>query len=270
MLTFIMGLIAACNQGASELRSANGSANPLAPSFWPAGQAAFPLNVRLSTNFDAAENIVVQASASSWSSAVGNRVNFFDTAGSIAEKGGSLDSYNDGIMGVYKLTSWPSDLPVTALAVTQIFGLRRNIGQSNEAIEISHADILVNYDNWSFTTTGGAGYDLETVVLHEFGHFLGLGHDNSSTSQSVMFPTISRFTTNKAPLDRDKTAIASLYNISGVVSAGASRSIANVQDDQDKGETEAVVIQFELRADGSERVKVDGKYISNYKCKHKH
>ena len=49
---------------------------------------------------------------------------------------------------------------------------------------IDEADMALN-SRFSWTTTkGGAGYDVETVMLHENGHVVGLGH--SSVSGSVM------------------------------------------------------------------------------------
>ena len=256
-----------CQPPATELGSSRASSNALAPSYWANPSAAFPLNVRLSSDFASNEIDSIRTSANAWSSAVGNKETFFNTTTTTTEKGGDLGSYNDGLMGVYKLNTWPSDLPGSALAVTQIFGIRKNIGSTSEAIEISHADILVNYANFSFSTDGGSGYDLETVVLHEFGHFLGLGHDSSSTTESVMYPTISRFSQNRSPRSNDQSNIENLYQINGG-GATASRAIANSNSADNNLPSELVVIQFEINADGSERVKVNNKYIKYNKCKH--
>ena len=270
LLMSFLAIFISCTPTVSDIGSSrNQRINPLALSYWPAGLATFPLTVNISSSFDATENTAIQSGATSWSTTVSNNTTFFDTNGTVAEKGGSLNSYSDSSMGVYKITSWPSELPGSALAVTQIFGLRRNIGTASEAIEITHADILVNYDDWSFSTTGGSGFDLETVLLHEFGHFLGLGHNDSSVSESVMYPNVSSLTTNRVPRALDTSAITSLYNIGGVVSASATRSIASIdnQASQDFGITESVVMQFELNSDGSERLKINNKYI-DYKCNH--
>ncbi len=53
--------------------------------------------------------------------------------------------------------------------------------------EIFEADMVFNtYYNWSTATPTPAGYfDVETVALHEFGHWLSLGH--STASDSVMW-----------------------------------------------------------------------------------
>jgi hypothetical protein len=266
----VVGTIACQPPGTSELGSRGSSASALAPSYWPAGQAAFPLNVKISQDFLSNESDAISTSASNWSGSVDNRVTFFNTTSTTTEKGGSLGSYNDGEFGIYKLTTWPAELPGSALAVTQIFGLRKNIGSSNESIEITHADIMVNYDNFSFSTNNGSGYDLETVVLHEFGHFLGLGHDSSSVSQSVMYPTISRYTSSRSPLENDISNLKELYGISGATQSNAGfRGIASISErsEQSSDPGELVVIQFEINADGSERVKVNNKYIE-HNCKH--
>jgi Matrixin len=46
------------------------------------------------------------------------------------------------------------------------------------------ADMALN-SKFRWTTSGGSGYDLETVMLHENGHVAGLGH--SSVSSAVMY-----------------------------------------------------------------------------------
>jgi hypothetical protein len=57
--------------------------------------------------------------------------------------------------------------------------------------EIFEADMVINdYYNWD--TSGaptGEEFDLQSVVLHEFGHFLHLGHDDNP--DAVMYPAIA-------------------------------------------------------------------------------
>jgi hypothetical protein len=72
------------------------------------------------------------------------------------------------------------------------------------------ADMALNtHFAWKSTcgSSGGSGYDVETVMLHENGHVAGLDHANRT--DSVMFPSY------QAPrctlFDYDKRSLASLY-----------------------------------------------------------
>ena len=51
---------------------------------------------------------------------------------------------------------------------------------------VDEADMAIN-TNFSWSTNGGNGYDLESVILHEHGHVIGLGH--SLVTTAVMFAT---------------------------------------------------------------------------------
>ncbi|HWC16200.1 MAG TPA: matrixin family metalloprotease [Terriglobales bacterium] len=79
-------------------------------------------------------------------------------------------------------------------------------GKSRFAGQILDADILFN-PAVKFTTDSSGGSDLQTVVTHEIGHFLGLDH--SAVVKATMFPFAP-------PLERtlsydDVAAISSLY-----------------------------------------------------------
>lgn len=223
-----------------------------APSKW--SSSAFPLAVKVSTDFDSDEDSSIRDMAQAWNDSVNNATQFMDASYSTSEKATTnLDSYEDGTIGVYKMTSWPSELPLTALAITQVIGIRKNIGSASEYIRIEHADILVNYDIFEFTTDYTWGYDLPTIVLHEMGHLIGLYHDQSSVDDSVMYPTITRYVDNRYPKERDIQNVEAKYGISR--DSTLSRSIASVSDsriEQDSDPGEKVIIQHFLMADGTE------------------
>lgn len=212
--------------------------------------SVFPLNLRTDENFTNEELDALGQAAQNWSESISNELTLFEISNQDTAKS-SLTAYDDNKFGIYKAHNWPAALPQTALAVTQIFGTRINEGKSSEYIRIDHADIIINYENFTFTTDSKSwGYDLETVVVHEMGHFLGLYHDNSSKELSVMYPTITSYTDNRYPKDNDTSNIKAKY-----LSNRSGRSAIPEQ----KIEGSRVEILFELYPDGKELMKINGK-----------
>ena len=73
----------------------------------------------------------------------------------------------------------------------------------------TEADMALNTRfTWKSTcTSGGSGFDVETVFLHENGHVAGLGH--AKTRDSVMYPS---YQSPRCDLfDYDRRSIANLY-----------------------------------------------------------
>lgn len=61
-------------------------------------------------------------------------------------------------------------------------------GTTTFAGQIIKADIIFN-PSTQFSTDGGSGQNLQTIAVHEIGHFFGLGH--SAVVRSVMYPAAS-------------------------------------------------------------------------------
>jgi hypothetical protein len=274
-------LVASCTpstqvtQGSSSVATA---INHEAPYLW-SGKTTFPLTLSIDSKFNSNEVTSIKDMATAWKSSVENKKTFYSFSSSLTTKSFNIDS-PDSEMGIYKATTWPSDVSESALAITQIFGRRHNVGEANEYVSIEHADILVNYapntygDIFPFDSKDNdvnEGYDLRTVVLHEMGHFLGLQHiptidhkvgadrelsDKQYKASSVMYPSISEIDVKRIPKTRDINEIVKKYGLSttaGAVSLAASTFKPN---NGDSGKSVKIVI--ELRADGECVHKEDG------------
>lgn len=76
--------------------------------------------------------------------------------------------------------------------------------------EIFDGDMEFNNGvSWS-TSVNGNAYDLESVILHEAGHFLGLNHTTSSTT-AVMFPTVNLGFTKRNLTPLDESDVCTVY-----------------------------------------------------------
>lgn len=186
-----------------------------------------------------------------------------------------LTDYRDSVMGVYKSHNWFSNVQSSVLAVTQYYGYRRNTGTSSEYIELSHADVIMNYRDYSFSTNASdtSTYDFHSVVLHELGHFLGLAHTTSYSIDSVMQPSLSITGSKRAITTYDKASIVELYGGSSALSATSGLSTANsaaaiattivlpkaVKQISNAGEIHGLI---ELRSDGECRHLINGKIVS--------
>ncbi|MFP5385641.1 MAG: matrixin family metalloprotease [Bacteriovoracia bacterium] len=229
-----------------------GNINVSAPYLWSI--YAFPRNLKISDDFTAQEVTNIQSMTAAWETAVEDKKNFFNDTERTTEVSSpslNLDSLgDDNVNGVYKITSWPMELSAGALAVTQLFGRRYNVGSSSEFVRIEHADILLNENLYDFRTgdSGVSGsFDLRTVMLHELGHFLGLSHKYGNT---VMVPSIGTSTVARAPTGVDALDIADKYGIT-LGGGGAAAMAAGTQKTyvpQDSGQK--VKIMIELMADG--------------------
>ena len=218
-----------------------------------------PLTLHASNSFTAGEATTLASMGDKWETAVNNVLNFFSFGAQVANKDFSnMDDYFDSELGIYLNTNWPSSVSYYALAITQYYGYRRNVGSSNEYIELVHADVILNNTYFTFSFNGGVGtYDVPSVVLHELGHFIGLGH--SSVTPSVMAPTLSSNTQARSLYANDINTIKANYGLAALsaqssLQAGSRLNyevIESLENTTEKVEGELIKGQLELRYDGS-------------------
>lgn len=282
LLLALLFTISACQPQAKVSSGASsGSSDPNAPYIWR--NKTFPKQLNISSDFSVAERANITDMSTAWDTSVTNQKNFFSYGALTSDKSNAAnpDDLYDSEFGVYKTTTWPTEIPNDALAVTQIFGRRYNVGDSDEFVAIEHADILVNYDDFDFDTNDDAideGYDLQTVVLHEMGHFLGLSHIKRYSSRdsayaamseaaykasSVMYPSISGSESKRVPQTQDSNNLIYKY-ISGTAVGAITSGAQKYQQRKDDPGLE-VKVMMELKATGECVHKENGAVIGRHR-----
>ncbi len=263
-------ILASCVGGEKQEVTSGGAANPLAPSRWSLNR--FPKTMKISGSFTPQERAVIRSGGLTWNTAMSGAVTFLAISGNdedtVTDRANvnNLDSLLDGVFAVYKGSTWHRDLPSTALAVTQIFGVRQNRGDADEYVEIVEGDILINW-TFPFKPTDITGYDLYSVVMHEYGHFLGLSHTTNWGNDSVMFPSIDKATTFPAPGSLDVNNLRVKYSINGGALSARSRTMtlpkeATREDVLNSGR--GVRILLELHANGECIHKINGTRVESH------
>lgn len=108
------------------------------------------------------------------------------------------ENRNDGVNAIiFQTDHWEFD--PAALAITRNFYVS---GSGARAGLILDTDILVNGFNHDYSTTGGASvHDMQNIMTHEVGHFIGLGHeDNPKDADATMFESAAIGETKKRTL----------------------------------------------------------------------
>jgi hypothetical protein len=118
----------------------------------------------------------------------------------------NLVDYRDNEMGVYLIDDWFNELSPAALAITQFFGITKNKGTNEEYLELIHADILINTEQHYFSNDpyDETSYDIQSVILHEMGHFIGLQHNIKDPSVMAPHLRINQSERSIYPADANK------------------------------------------------------------------
>lgn len=97
--------------------------------------------------------------------------------------------YKDSQFGVHFADTPIFGVSETVVAVCQVF-VEHDYDLNNKRVfKIKHGDIVLNDYFIDYNHGGGEDkFDLRTIFLHEFGHFIGLGHTPDGTMKSYMGP----------------------------------------------------------------------------------
>ena len=248
------------------------------PVRWSGGALASSLNLKISTDFtnsfapadlDGNGHNPIEQMMKQWNNTTGVYDFFKVNANTTSNKQYSdLSSYNDGEMGIYKHTGWFSNVSSSALAITQFFGVRRAVGSPAEYVELTHADIIVNYRDYDFSLNAASttAYDLPTVVLHELGHFIGIAHVNDWSSNSIMLPYLGIFDSQRTLNTYDQNLVRSNYQLSSLIASRnlALKASASSLGTTHKNEGEIVRGVIELRNNGKCHHYINGKLVHTH------
>lgn len=116
---------------------------------------------------------------------------------------GELNPHKDGYTTIYWFNSWDPNR-TSEQARTTIYW---------SGVEIFEADMRINAANFTYnyatTSLSFTGVDLDSLVLHELGHVLGLAH--STASGSAMNATLDEGISRRKLLDSDLSNLKCEY-----------------------------------------------------------
>jgi hypothetical protein len=231
-----------------------------------------PLNLKMSSDFigdfTGADFVgglnPIEQVANAWNTAISGKSFFkvpFDTATTSGYP--SVTEFKDSELGIYKSHNWFSNVSSQALAITQFYGYVRTDSSLGNYIDLTHADIIVNYRDFGPNLTmhlpaSTGNYDLPTIVIHEMGHFLGLCHEaNRSPLPPISIMEPYYYSTQRVLMARDKTKINDLYSnntITPLIAKVGSNAIAMPEGTPVRG-------IIELRANGKCMHYINGKLV---------
>jgi hypothetical protein len=174
--------------------------------------SSFPIMMKISNNFDLRSQTVAQVALYEWERA--SNIDFFTELGTIPNLNLTKLSdyyYKDKyVNGIYLAQGPVDDLQAPNLAVTQIIFYTNKDNPQKPFYQILHTDIVLNGHEYEFTSSpfDNGAYYLLTLILHEVGHVLGLGHEY----QGIMYPSMSTLDKQETLTTFDENLIQEKYD----------------------------------------------------------
>jgi hypothetical protein len=156
----------------------------------------FPIKLYIDPSFPEQYVSVLNAANARWEAALQHAVFVFERASS------ATSPTWDGRNVIYWTDPWDST-ERTLEGVTSLSWFRN---------ELKEADIRINAGNYRFYVNEPDNYlelHLESLLVHELGHMLGLKHLGAT---SVMLETLDYSTKRQVPTDIDKAHVLCEYN----------------------------------------------------------
>lgn len=170
-----------------------------------------PISLKVSDNLDSRSKILIGASLDEWERA--GDINFFSAIQTTPNLNFSAlsDYYHKDrfVNGIYLANHKIDELSDSTLAVTQIFFYTNRESPSNPYYHIIHTDIIINGYHYTFSTNpfDESKHYLLTLILHEVGHVLGVGHQN----QGIMYPSMSTYDKQETLTSFDLNLVSEKY-----------------------------------------------------------
>ena len=142
--------------------------------------AQTPVKLLVHESVPAQYNDALKSAAKTWNDLVGRQVIVIDQFG----VSGLAEPSKDGLNVIHMMNDWDEDRYRTEQARTSIYW---------QGAQIVEADIRINDVGFDFSVSSPtpSGYvDFESLMVHEFGHVLGLAH--AEIDGSVMAATLAR------------------------------------------------------------------------------
>jgi hypothetical protein len=196
LIAFIL-FIQACGQRPPPQDSCNFVQNSEAQRVSWKGRV--PVKLHLHSSVPPQSVLPIEAAIDEWTRRLGHPFLQIELTG----VSGPAEPNKDGSSMIYWLRQWESDRR-TEQARTTVYWTGSRIYE---------ADIRVNAQNFLFYNGDGSeifsGVDLVSLMVHEFGHVLGLSHNEAAAS--VMATTLASGTLRRVPSKTDLDSIHCEY-----------------------------------------------------------